>query len=184
MYLDWKSFEADLVEHFCPQNKQLSAITSLEGTSWHQGRDSVEDYIDRFMELTDLAEYQDEKMVMIKFHKCLDPGIQTKVALLGDGSPDFDNPQGWYEAARRVARNKAANEAFMETAWSSLRTNPKAPLLNPTLTSDFRTPRIFSRVLENPRLPSMPIPIPARDGLTPMDVDQAWNERLPQVNCH
>ena len=79
---------------------------------------------------------------------------------------------------------KAANEAFTEMARSSLQTNPKALLLNLTLTLDFQTLWLFSRVSENPWLPSMPIPIPARDGPAPMDVDRAQNKHLPQVNCH
>ena len=97
-YSDWMSFELDFIDHFCPWNEQLSAIMSLEGASWHQGRDLVEDYIDHFTELTDLAEYHDNKMVVIKFRKGLNSEIQSKVALLGDGSPEFDDPQGWYEA--------------------------------------------------------------------------------------
>ena len=41
--------------------------------SWYQGKDSVEDYIDRFSELVDLAEYLDDKTIVIKFPEGLDP---------------------------------------------------------------------------------------------------------------
>ena len=61
-----------------------------------------------------LAEYHDNKMVVIKFRKGLEPTTQNRVALLGSGAPDFHDPEGWYEAARRVARNREANDAFME----------------------------------------------------------------------
>jgi len=50
-YLNWDAFEEDFVEHFCPKDEQLSAITKLKGTTWYQGKDSVEDYIYRFQEL-------------------------------------------------------------------------------------------------------------------------------------
>ena len=41
---------------------------------------------------------------------------QNKVALAGDNAPDFDDPEDWYEAARKVARNREANEAFVESS--------------------------------------------------------------------
>ena len=58
----------------------------------------VKDYIDRFQELIDVAEYSDDKTVIVKFRKGLDPGIQNKVAEKGDLAPDFDDPRGWYKA--------------------------------------------------------------------------------------
>ena len=51
---------------------------------------------------------------MIKFQHGLDPALQNQVALLGDGALDFRDPEGWYEAARRVFQNKEANKAFIE----------------------------------------------------------------------
>ena len=54
----------------------------------------VEDYIDWFQELIDIAEYYDDKTIVIKFHKGLNPAIQNKVALTGDNAPDFDDPEG------------------------------------------------------------------------------------------
>ena len=45
----------------------------------------------------------------------LDPALQNQVALLGDGTPDFGDPEGWYEAAWRVFQNKEENKAFIET---------------------------------------------------------------------
>ena len=58
--------------------------------------------------------YHDNKMIVIKFCKGLEPTMQNRVALLGSGAPDFDDPEGWYEAARRGTRNCEANDAFME----------------------------------------------------------------------
>ena len=92
--MDWNAFETDFVDIFCPKNEQLLALTRLEGMSWYQGKDSVEEYIDQFVELIDLAEYHDSKMTMIKFHKGLEPGMQTRVALLGSSAPDFNDPKG------------------------------------------------------------------------------------------
>ena len=104
------------MELFCPKNKQLAALTRLEGMSWYQAKDLGEDYIDWFHELIDIAEYDDNKIIVIKFRKGLDPAIQNKVALTGDNAPDFDDPEGWYEAAWRVAWNQEANKAFVESS--------------------------------------------------------------------
>ena len=42
-YSDWDTFKEDFVEHFFLKDEQLLAITKLEGMSWYQGRDMVED---------------------------------------------------------------------------------------------------------------------------------------------
>ena len=54
-------------DQFCPKNEQLMALTRLEGTSWYQAKDLVDDYIDCFQELIDLVEYDDNKTIIIKF---------------------------------------------------------------------------------------------------------------------
>ena len=75
------------MELICPKNEQLAALTRLEGTSWYQAKDLVEDYIDQFQELIDVVEYDDDKTIVINFCKGLDPAIQNKVALTGDNAP-------------------------------------------------------------------------------------------------
>ena len=108
-------FEKTFLDQFCPKNEQLTALTKLEGTSWYQGKDLVDDYIDQFQELIYLMEYDDDKTIVIKFRCRLNLALQNQVALLGDGSPDFRDPEGWYEATRRVFQNKEVNKAFIET---------------------------------------------------------------------
>ena len=101
---------------FCPKNEQLAVLTRLEGTSWYQAKDSVEDYIDWFQELINVAEYDDDKTIVIKFQKGLDPAIQNKVALTGDNALDFDDLEGWYEAAQKVAWNWEKMKPFWSPA--------------------------------------------------------------------
>jgi hypothetical protein len=45
---DWSVFSKTFIDLFCPKNEQLMALMKLEGTSWYQAKDSVEEYIDRF----------------------------------------------------------------------------------------------------------------------------------------
>ena len=81
------------------KDEQLAALTRLKGTSWYQGKDLVEDYIDRFSELVDIAEYSDDKTIVIKFRKGLDSDVQNMVATLGERAPGIDEPERWFEAA-------------------------------------------------------------------------------------
>ena len=62
-------------DQFCPKNEQLMALRRLEGTSWYQAKDPVDDYIDCFQELTNLAEYDNDKTIIIKFQCRLDPAL-------------------------------------------------------------------------------------------------------------
>src|SRR3979490_525350 len=166
-YPDWKTFKTDFVDHFTPNNEQLSALTRLEGASCYQGKDSVEEYIDRFTELIDLAEYHDNKMVVIKFRKGLEPTTQNRVALLGSGAPDFDDPEGWYEMARRVARNREANDTFIEANQNHSRVTPRTLTIPPKPVGV--TPRTLAAIRQAPT----PATMTQKDGPTPMDVDRA-----------
>ena len=113
---NWAPSPEMFTELFYPQNEQLAELTRLEGMSWYRAKDSVEDYIDQFLELINVVEYNDDKIIVIKFCKGLDPAIQNKVVLTGDNTPDFDDPEGWYEAAQKVAQNQEANNAFIESS--------------------------------------------------------------------
>ena len=55
------------------------------------------------------------KTIVIKFQCGLDLALQNQVALLGDGTLDFGDLEGSYEAARRVFQSKEAKKAFIET---------------------------------------------------------------------
>ena len=185
-YKDWPTFEKEFEELFCTKNEQLAALTKLEGTSWYQGKDSVEDYIDRFLELIDLAEYSDDKTIVIKFRKGLDPIVQSTVATLGKNAPDIDEPKKWFEAARKVSRNRDANEAFLETSWSSVKASPRTSLPTPRLAMPPN--RLFAlptRPLEaRPRISPAPNPVTPKDGSTPMEVDRARPKIDHLVVCH
>jgi hypothetical protein len=88
---DWSAFSKTFIDLFCPKNKQLMVLTKLEGTSWYQAKDSVDEYIDQFQELIDVVEYVDDKTIVIKFCKGLDLTVQNKVTMIGDNTPDFDD---------------------------------------------------------------------------------------------
>jgi len=49
------------------QQFQLHAINSLEGTSYHQGNRTVDDYLDSFQALVSDAGYTDSQTLVVKF---------------------------------------------------------------------------------------------------------------------
>ena len=44
-FRNWEEFKKTFLDQFCPKNEQLMALTNLEGTSWSQGKDPLDDYI-------------------------------------------------------------------------------------------------------------------------------------------
>ena len=157
------------------------ALTNLEGTSWYQGKDLVDDYIDRFQELIDLVEYDDDKTIVIKFRRRLDPMLQNQVVLLGDGAPDFGDPEGWYEAAWRVFQNKEANKAFIETSRDVTRNHTPTPLATKFGGVFIPTHKVLPITLTQ-----NPIPRPSENGPALMDIDhthQRGNHTTVCLRC-
>ena len=48
-------------------------MNQLESHQYHQGKHSVDEYIDGFKELVEKAEYTDGQSIVMKFHQGLDP---------------------------------------------------------------------------------------------------------------
>ena len=182
-FQDWDTFKKMFSNQFCPKNKQLIALTRLEGTSWYQAKDPVDNYIDHFQELTYLVEYDNDKTIVIKFQHRLDPALQNQVALLRDGAPNFDNPEGWYEAAHKVSWNREANEAFVEMnqnmMHNSVRSVPPLPKSEATFTP---MQKMFPSL--SPPTPAQHLsPPPLKNGPTPINVDHMCGKGNPVVTC-
>ena len=45
---DWAHFEKEFRKEFTPLNKEVDAVNVLETSAYHQGRKSVDDYLDSF----------------------------------------------------------------------------------------------------------------------------------------
>jgi len=48
-------------------NAEADAINTLEGTSYHQGGRTVDDYLDNFQTLVSNAGYTDPRTLVVKF---------------------------------------------------------------------------------------------------------------------
>ena len=111
-FLDWEEFHKEFWKDFCPAHSDIAAISRLESTSYYQKSQSVDDYLDEFVELIVEAGYTDPKTTVVKFQKGLDPQIQNTIATMAYGRPSNASLEDWYEVAKNVNQNHAANEAF------------------------------------------------------------------------
>ena len=47
-FREWSDFEDEFRKDFTPLNEEVEAVNILETSAYHQGRKSVDDYLDRF----------------------------------------------------------------------------------------------------------------------------------------
>ena len=73
----WEDFEQQFWVHFFPVNVEADAINTLEGTSYHQGGQTVDNYLDNFQTLVSDAGYMDPWTLVVKFQQGLKLGIQN-----------------------------------------------------------------------------------------------------------
>jgi len=108
----WGEFEQQFQLHFFPVNAEADTINSLEGTSYHQGNRTVDDYLDSFQALVSDAGYTDLQTLVVKFRQGLRLGIQNQITTMPYGRPADTDPDAWYRAARKIDQARLANEAF------------------------------------------------------------------------
>ena len=97
----WSEFCKNFVMEFCPRNEVQAARMHLEGSRYHQGSRSVDDYIDGFTNLVERAEYTELANIVLKFRHGLHPDTQKQIATLVTGWPADDNPKEWYHVLRK-----------------------------------------------------------------------------------
>ena len=93
-------------------NAEADMINTLEGTSYHQGGQTVDDYLNSFRTLVSDAYYIDPQTLVVKFRRGLKLGIQNQIATMPYGRSTDTDPDTWYRAARRIDKAHFANEAF------------------------------------------------------------------------
>ena len=63
----WGDFEQQFWLHFFPVNMEADVINTLEGTSYHQGGQTVDNYLDNFQTLVSDTGYTDLQTLVVKF---------------------------------------------------------------------------------------------------------------------
>ena len=64
-FLDWDEFWNEFRKDFCPAHSDVAAINKLESMTYYQKPQSINDYLDEFMELVAEAGYMDPKIVVV-----------------------------------------------------------------------------------------------------------------------
>jgi hypothetical protein len=98
-YGSWMLFREAFKEEFFVRDEGQAARLKLEGTRYHQGARTVEEYIDEFRDLVDRAGYKEGSIVVLKFRHGLHHEVQRSIATLPASRPHDDQPGEWYAAA-------------------------------------------------------------------------------------
>ena len=168
----WGDFEQQFQVHFFPMNTEADTINTLEGTSYHQGDQTVDDYLDSFWTLVSDAGYTDPRTLVVKFQQGLKLGIQNQIATIPYERPADTDPDAWYRAAQRIDQVHLANEAFQSVLHSIPSTLLKTVSARPLPLFIVRLP---------PTLPLLVTPKPPPPTLSvgiPMDVDADGDQRV------
>jgi hypothetical protein len=72
----------------------------------------MDEYIDEFCNLIELAGYKEGVTLIMKFHKGLRHNIQDHIAQLAHGKPADSDPQAWYNATLCCVENQELNVLF------------------------------------------------------------------------
>ena len=111
-FFNWEDFRNEFRKEFTPAHSDALAINRLESAAYYQKNRPLDDYIDEFQDLVSESGYSDPKTIVVKFRRGLNPQIQNAVATMSSRRPSDANPDEWYNMARTVDQNQAANEAF------------------------------------------------------------------------
>ena len=71
---------------------EADVINALEGTSYHQGGQTVDDYLDNFQALIFNVGYTDPRTLVVKFQRDLRLSIQNQIATMLYGRPANTDP--------------------------------------------------------------------------------------------
>ena len=98
----WRDFKQQFRVHFFPVNTEADAINALEGTSYHQGGQTVDDYLNNFQALVSNTGYMNSQMLIVKFRQGLRLGIQNQITTMPYERPANTDPDVWYRAIWRI----------------------------------------------------------------------------------
>ena len=141
--MDWLDFEDEFQKDFTPLNAEALAVNTLETTSYFQGHQSVNDYLDQFQDLIYDSGYTNPKTIVVKFRWGLDWHIALAIGAMATRRPSNTDSEGWFELAVQLDQNQATDEAFQASyrlgptptthsnPWPRLLALPKSTLTLP-----------------------------------------------------
>lgn len=154
-FQEWIDFEEAFRKEFTPLNEEVDAVNILETTAYHQGRKSVDDYLDRFRDLIHDSGYTDPKTIVVKFRRGLDRRISNALAGMTSGRPSDTDPEAWFRLAVQMDQNRAADEAF----YATQRAAPSAPIPSRSGLLSLPRPSPPTRFAHTTPSPGNPVPM-------------------------
>jgi hypothetical protein len=106
------------IDKFFPKNESHRALMTLETTNYYQGKRTMDEYVDLFKDLIDLAGYTEGVAIVMKFRHGLRRDIQDQIAQLANGHPADNNIHTWYSAVLNCTENIKSNMIFHGTSWA------------------------------------------------------------------
>jgi len=95
----WTDFEQQFWSQFFPVNAEADTINTLEGSSYYQENQTVDDYLDNFLILASDARYMDPWTLVVKFCRRLKLNVQSQITTMPFGQPAVTDLEAWYAAA-------------------------------------------------------------------------------------
>jgi hypothetical protein len=132
-FIDWDDFRSHFRTEFFPLHSDVVVTNKLEGTSYFQGRRTVDNYLDDFRDLISDSGYADPKTIVVKFRRGLNPSIVDAVATMASGRPDDLDPEVWFEATIWFDQNQAANAAFRSAHFGTPQPKTTVPAPAPLI---------------------------------------------------
>ena len=80
-----RQLQVRVPKEILPCQLRAVAINKLESTAYYQKNQSVDSYLDEFLDLIAESGYTDLKMLVVKFQRGLDPQTQNAVATMANG---------------------------------------------------------------------------------------------------
>ena len=90
---------------FTPLNAEATAVNTLEGNSYFQGKRSVDDYLDQLCDLIYDSGYVDQKTIVVKFRRGLDRCISSVIGVMATGRPTDVDSEDWFSLAIQLDQN-------------------------------------------------------------------------------
>jgi len=101
-FLDWLDFEDEFQKDFMWLDSEATAINVLKMTTYFQGKQAVDDYLDQFRDLVYDSGYTDPKTVVVKFHQGLDCQISTALVEMTYGRPSDTDLEAWFHLTVQI----------------------------------------------------------------------------------
>jgi hypothetical protein len=183
---EWNTFEEfskEFAQEFFTPEEEIDALTRLETSAYHQGRRTIDDYVDDFVELMTRSRFSDMRSAVVKFRKGLEPSFAHTLAE-SLHPPANDDLKGWVAQAKQLDRSRRMHQqttAILKTT-STAPAKAEAPRAHPLRFGSVPAAPAAVNPPVAPKLPVPPAPRPLPPGI-PMDVDATRSQAARTARC-